>query len=151
MLMSFERLSKLEGRRLPKRFQVEGITLPTTLICAEFDLFYSERLRRSAGQRIGSTRLREEYLAWADLNGSGGLSFKELRAMMELKGHRQMHSNSIHYCDVRLANPDETAATLGVRHDDAGHQREIALMLREVQAALDRLVQITGIQIAPQA
>lgn len=96
----------------------------------QFEQFYSARLRPDLGGRLTATELREAYMRFALDHGFGSLSFKQLRAAMEERGHRRIYSNGARYCDVSWIADGEAVAP---PFDAAAELRAIMARLAQVE------------------
>lgn len=85
---------------LPSTFQPLASILPDDF--SVFQTFYRERLKRSLGERIKSTQLRQAYHRWAEGAGAPSLSFNAIKRFMSVNGHRARRTDGIFYLDVRF-------------------------------------------------
>jgi len=146
----------MEGFAQDTLFPMEGLRLPW-LRASPFAAFYAAMIERRTGERLGSTQLREAYLAWASERGEPELSFKTIRSEMIELGHRHRHSNGIYFADARILPAPRSASESDthleqMRLRDARAsalasvdvlsrhlalvQRELAIVRRQLSAAL---------------
>jgi len=129
---------------------MEGQPFPMAL-SARFEAYYRARLRRVIGSTVQSSALRDDYLAWAKANQLGGMTYRELRVMLEAVGHTRTKSNGINYRDIALIDdapgvPDTLGEHIASRASGASaaarDHSASAHLVAKVDAALSALLDL---------
>lgn len=118
-----------------------------------FAAFYRERLVRASGARLRSSTILSAYEDWAESRGAASIGFREMRRLLEERGHRHFQSNWSHYRDIALQSGDHSRAVLdGAAHgahvtvapadDDADYLADLALRVELLEERLSRLRQL---------
>ena len=102
----------------------------------QFEMFYNACLVRSLGKRTGSTALLVHYLAWAERAGAGSLNHRELRTLMQDRGHRRLASDGMHYLDVEIRQPLGSPTPDPIPHAVTRRLDEILMDVARIKLAL---------------
>lgn len=103
----------------------------------QFAEFYRTCLTASLGNRVRAAEVRARYLRWAGERGCGSISFRELRRMLEWRGHRHLYSNGAWYLDISLSDGDHVSCQRDAVVDDATRLLNHAMALQKRREELD--------------